>query len=114
MKAPATVIALALVLSGCASYSCSNGNTWNLWTGCRTSADFSFRPSPAPLFAHSILRDPVSGQTVNCTLLSQYNSGPAFGRGGAIGAGLADGLISGVQEANCVNNYRAAGFVPVW
>jgi hypothetical protein len=66
----------------------------------------------------AILRDPVSGQTVNCTYMSEVNtpinSFPTRGSAGrAMGQGMADGIASAFREQECVNNYRAVGFQPM-
>ena len=61
---------------------------------------------------HSILRDPMTGQTVNCSVMSRYQSpNPTFTRGAAMGTGAAEGMISAFQEHSCIASYRSAGFV---
>jgi predicted metalloprotease with PDZ domain len=63
---------------------------------------------------HAILRDPQTGQTVNCTAMSAqepYQAGR--GLGGAIGAGAARGMAESLNERECVTSYQAAGFVRV-
>jgi hypothetical protein len=60
-----------------------------------------------------ILQYPTSGQIVNCTAYAaqQVPAQPAFGRGAAIGTGLAEGMMKGIHEAQCRNSLQQSGFV---
>lgn len=61
---------------------------------------------------HVILRDPSTGQTVDCTMGTRRDSGPPGpGLGGAIGSGAASGLIQVLDESRCQQSYLRAGYV---
>ncbi len=62
---------------------------------------------------HKILRDPQTGQTVNCTTMSEYQTEPGRTLGGAAGTGAARGFIEAFREADCIKSYESAGFVRI-